>query len=158
MDFTAGLFVVVLAALRKGFTRSAPPAVGTPLNNIDRQGAFEYGKLAIGSLITTSAGSLVAFLAFVAQVKSIVPAAADPIFWGVGLLGCGLMFALFSALLAYMNQAFLAFWGELSGLLWLAVIAVVLSAVLTVTGAGVALFAARGIVEIPVTSHSGFAR
>jgi|KBSSwiStaDraftv2_1062776.scaffolds.fasta_scaffold25503_4 hypothetical protein len=83
--------------------------------------AYEFAKLALGSLITSCSGALIGLMAFAGQQPHLPSAAA----WRLGLaavwLGAALLLALMSALLAFTNHALLA-WG--TPRLWLRGLAV----------------------------------
>lgn len=73
--------------------------------------AYEFAKLALGSLITSCSGALIGLMAFAGQQPHLPFEAA----WRLGVaaawLGAALLLALLSALLAFANHAFLA-WGK----------------------------------------------
>jgi len=119
------------------------------MNRLDRVSAYDYGRLAITSLTTTAAGALLALLAFLGQAKGLTTANGDPIFWGVGLLGLALALALLSSVCGYLNQAALAFRGELLLLLRIAILSAILSFIALCAGAAVALVSVRQVVEHP---------
>lgn len=72
--------------------------------------AYEFAKLALGSLITSCSGALIGLMAFAGQQPHLPAEAA----WRLGVaaawLGAALLLALLSALLAFANHALLA-WG-----------------------------------------------
>jgi hypothetical protein len=72
--------------------------------------AYEFAKLALGSLITSCSGALIGLMAFAGQQPHLPPAAARGLGLAAGWLGAALLLALLSALLAFSNHAFLA-WG-----------------------------------------------
>ena len=73
--------------------------------------AYEFAKLALGSLITSCSGALIGLMAFAGQQPHLPPAAASRLGLAAGWLGAALLLALLSALLAFANHAFLA-WGK----------------------------------------------
>ena len=73
--------------------------------------AYEFAKLALGSLITSCSGALIALMAFAGQQPDLPPAAAQRLGVAAGWLGAALLLSLLSALLAFANHAFLA-WGK----------------------------------------------
>lgn len=111
----------------------------------DRSSAYEYGRLAISSLITTCAGALVALLAFLGQEKRLDPSSATFALAGVGLIAAALWFALVSAIFAYFNQYFVAFERERLWLFYVALAAGVLALLLLSVGGFVALSAVATI-------------
>ena len=72
--------------------------------------AYEFAKLAVGSLITSCSGALIGLMAFAGQQPHLPPAAAWRLGMAAGWLGAALLLALLSALLAFTNHALLA-WG-----------------------------------------------
>lgn len=73
--------------------------------------AYEFAKLALGSLITSCSGALIGLMAFAGQQPHLSPAAAGRLGLAAGWLGAALLLALLSALIAFANHAFLA-WGK----------------------------------------------
>ena len=73
--------------------------------------AYEFAKLALGSLITSCSGALIGLMAFAGQQAHLPPDAAWRLGLAAGWLGAALLLALLSALLAFANHAFLA-WGR----------------------------------------------
>lgn len=73
--------------------------------------AYEFAKLALGSLITSCSGALIALMAFAGQQPHLPAEAASRMGAAAGWLGAALLLALVSALLAFANHAFLA-WGK----------------------------------------------
>lgn len=72
--------------------------------------AYEFAKLALGSLITSCSGALIGLMAFAGQQPHLVREAAWRLGLAAGWLGTALLLALVSALLAFTNHACLA-WG-----------------------------------------------
>ncbi len=72
--------------------------------------AYEFAKLALGSLITSCSGALIGLMAFAGQQPHLPPVAAWRLGLAAGWLGSALLLALLSALLAFTNHALLA-WG-----------------------------------------------
>jgi hypothetical protein len=72
--------------------------------------AYEFAKLALGSLITSCSGALIGLMAFAGQQPHLPPEAARRLGLAAGWLGAALLLALLSALIAFSNHAFLA-WG-----------------------------------------------
>jgi len=72
--------------------------------------AYEFAKLALGSLITSCSGALIGLMAFAGQQPHLPPDAAWRLGMAAGWLGAALLLALLSALLAFTNHALLA-WG-----------------------------------------------
>ena len=73
--------------------------------------AYEFAKLALGSLITSCSGALIALMAFAGQQPNLNREAASRLGVAAGWLGAALLLALLSALIAFANHAFLA-WGK----------------------------------------------
>ena len=72
--------------------------------------AYEFAKLALGSLITSCSGALIGLMAYAGQQQELSSAAAGRLGVAAGWLGAALLLALLSALLAFTNHALLA-WG-----------------------------------------------
>jgi hypothetical protein len=111
------------------------------IHKIDRASAYDFARLAIGSLIATSAGSLVAFLAFLGQRKDLsAPMLGDGL-WALDWLGAALLLALGAAIFAYFSLADLAFWGAKRRPWWAraSVVACLLSLLASAGGAWLAL-------------------
>jgi hypothetical protein len=72
--------------------------------------AYEFAKLALGSLITSCSGALIGLMAFAGQQAHLPREAAWRLGLAAGWLGAALLLALLSALLAFTNHACLA-WG-----------------------------------------------
>jgi len=72
--------------------------------------AYEFAKLALGSLITSCSGALIGLMAFAGQQPHLPSAAAWRLGLAAGWLGAALLLALTSALIAFTNHALLA-WG-----------------------------------------------
>lgn len=72
--------------------------------------AYEFAKLALGSLITSCSGALIGLMAFAGQQPDLPAAAAWRLGLAAGWLGAALLLALLSALIAFTNHALLA-WG-----------------------------------------------
>jgi NO-binding membrane sensor protein with MHYT domain len=72
--------------------------------------AYEFAKLALGSLITSCSGALIGLMAFAGQQPHRSLDAAYRLSWAAGWLGAALLLALLAALLAFFNHALLA-WG-----------------------------------------------
>ena len=97
--------------------------------------AYEFAKLALGSLITSCSGALIGLMAFAGQQPDLPPAAAWRLGLAAGWLGVALLLALLSALLAFANHALLAWSAPRLWLRGLAVAAGIASLVaLTVGG------------------------
>jgi hypothetical protein len=73
--------------------------------------AYEFAKLALGSLITSCSGALIALMAFAGQQPHLPPQAVHRLGAAAGWLGAALLLSLLSALIAFANHAFLA-WGK----------------------------------------------
>jgi hypothetical protein len=69
--------------------------------------AYEFAKLALGSLITSCSGALIGLMAFAGQQPHLSLEAAQRLGWAAGWLGAALLLAL----LAFVNHALLA-WGK----------------------------------------------
>jgi hypothetical protein len=110
-------------------------------HKLDRASAYDFAKLFISSMITTCAGALLAFLAFLGQRKSLDPSTLVLGLAALVALGLALFGALGAAAAAYFNQAYLAFWGEKPWLTSAAIGAGVASLGLLLIGAGLALWA-----------------
>jgi hypothetical protein len=72
--------------------------------------AYEFAKLALGSLVTSCSGALIGLMAFAGQQPHLPAAAAALLGLAAAWLGAALLLALLSALLAFTNHALLA-WG-----------------------------------------------
>jgi hypothetical protein len=84
---------------------------------------YEFGKLAIGSLITAHGGGLVALFAYLGQKSDQALHFREPFV----AMAAGLLLATVSALFAYLNQFFLAFKEERIWLWWVSLISATLS-------------------------------
>ncbi len=73
--------------------------------------AYEFAKLALGSLITSCSGALIGLMAFAGQQPDLPREGAERLALAAGALGVALLLALVSALLAFSNHACLA-WGK----------------------------------------------
>jgi hypothetical protein len=72
--------------------------------------AYEFAKLALGSLITSCSGALIGLMAFAGQQPHLPLEAARRLGLAAGWIGAALLLALLSALIAFANHASLA-WG-----------------------------------------------
>jgi hypothetical protein len=73
--------------------------------------AFEFARLALGSLITSCGGALIALMAYAGQQQHLPRPSVSYLGLAAGWLGASLLLALLAALISYLNQAFLA-WGK----------------------------------------------
>jgi hypothetical protein len=91
--------------------------------------AFEFARLAIGSTITSCGGALIALMAYAGQQQDLPPPAVEMLGVAAAWLGASLLLALLTALLSYVNQAFLAWGPPQPYIRWIAVAAGVASLV-----------------------------
>ncbi|MDP3660952.1 hypothetical protein [Phenylobacterium sp.] len=73
--------------------------------------AYEFAKLALGSLITSCSGAVIGLMAFAGQQPKLAPALAWRLGVAAGWLGAALLLALLSAMFAFANHGLLA-WGK----------------------------------------------
>ncbi len=82
-------------------------------------GAYQFGALAITSLVTSCGGALIAMLSFAGQLKAVDASALGQIVTAISMLGGALLLSLLCALGAYINQFLVAFDKERVWVLWL---------------------------------------
>lgn len=110
---------------------SQPQGIYDPTN---RESVYDYGRLALTSLITVCGGALIALMAYVGQVHRVSPQVACELDWAMISIGGSLFLALLASVFAYLNQFFLTFRKEAVGLWWVSIGATVLAISLLFVG------------------------